>query len=196
MSRPFAPLALVSIVACLLALPASRAGAGALAITRWTVDGGGLRFVQSGPFVMGGTIGQPDAGLVSRLNYVLVGGFWVPGAPVPVGVDGSEEGPPGVPGPPPGAPLELRVYPAAPNPFAGLTSLAFDLPDERHCRVNVFDLAGAHVATLADGRFGAGHHRLEWRTRDARGRSAGPGLYLLRVELGAHVETRKLVILH
>jgi hypothetical protein len=46
----------------------------------WTVDGGG-HTSSSGPiYSLGGTIGQPDAGVMSGQGYVLDGGFWPGGA--------------------------------------------------------------------------------------------------------------------
>ena len=41
----------------------------------WTVDGGGGE-LQSGPYHLQGTFGQPDAGQLSRGDYTLEGGFW------------------------------------------------------------------------------------------------------------------------
>lgn len=41
-----------------------------------TVDGGGHTFSSGGDYSLGGTIGQPDAGVLSGGDYALVGGFW------------------------------------------------------------------------------------------------------------------------
>jgi hypothetical protein len=42
----------------------------------WTVDGGGGA-ASSGPgYLLGGTVGQPDAGVLSGPGYTLTGGFW------------------------------------------------------------------------------------------------------------------------
>ena len=40
-----------------------------------TVDGGG-GVCRGGPYVLSGTIGQPEAAIVSGGDYVLSGGFW------------------------------------------------------------------------------------------------------------------------
>ena len=45
-----------------------------------TVDGGGATRTTGGRYTLGGTIGQPDAGLLSDGEYVLGGGFWGGGA--------------------------------------------------------------------------------------------------------------------
>ncbi len=43
-----------------------------------TIDGGGGQS-SGGPYVLTGTIGQPDAGYHGDGNYELLGGFWVGG---------------------------------------------------------------------------------------------------------------------
>jgi hypothetical protein len=46
----------------------------------WTVDGGGHTFSSGGNYELGGTIGQPDAGVLTGGDYTLGGGFWGGGA--------------------------------------------------------------------------------------------------------------------
>ena len=43
----------------------------------YTSDSGGTTFSAGSNYALGGTIGQPDAGLMSGSAYTLVGGFWV-----------------------------------------------------------------------------------------------------------------------
>jgi len=45
-----------------------------------TVDSGGATFSTGGNYSLGGTIGQPDAGVLSGGDYTLAGGFWGGGA--------------------------------------------------------------------------------------------------------------------
>ena len=45
------------------------------AITWWTIDGGGGTS-SGGGYSLSGTIGQPDAGVMSGGLYTLTGGFW------------------------------------------------------------------------------------------------------------------------
>jgi len=45
-----------------------------------TVDSGGYTFSTGGGYSLGGTAGQPDAGLLTRGGYSLAGGFWPGGA--------------------------------------------------------------------------------------------------------------------
>jgi hypothetical protein len=41
----------------------------------YTIDGGGAHSV-GGRYTLGGTAGQPDAGLLAGEGYTLSGGFW------------------------------------------------------------------------------------------------------------------------
>jgi len=45
-------------------------------LTWSTVDGGGGTFSTGGVYSLGGTAGQPDAGLLSGGTWTLAGGFW------------------------------------------------------------------------------------------------------------------------
>jgi hypothetical protein len=49
-------------------------------LTWWTVDAGGGTFSTGGVYSLGGTAGQPDAGVLSGGVYTLAGGFWSGGA--------------------------------------------------------------------------------------------------------------------
>jgi hypothetical protein len=42
----------------------------------WTVDGGGSTNSQGEGYTLGGTVGQPDAGVLTGEGYTLAGGFW------------------------------------------------------------------------------------------------------------------------
>ena len=52
---------------------------GPYAIRSSTIDGGGTSTSSGGAFVLAGTIGQPDAGLLEGGAYSLGGGFWAAG---------------------------------------------------------------------------------------------------------------------
>jgi hypothetical protein len=42
----------------------------------FTIDGGGATFSTGGSYSLGGSIGQPDAGVLNGGSYQLNGGFW------------------------------------------------------------------------------------------------------------------------
>jgi hypothetical protein len=55
-------------------------GSGDYTLIRWTVDGGGITLGGGDGYVLGATVGQPDAGVLADGDYTLTGGFWVGGA--------------------------------------------------------------------------------------------------------------------
>jgi hypothetical protein len=167
------------------ALPAS----GALTITRWTVDGGGIRYFQMGSITAAGTIGQPDAGLLVGRDMTVAGGFWIPGGALPTGVDDGDA---------PGARpilLTARIYAASPNPVIGETALRFDLPEAREVVIQVFDVTGALRRTLSNATLPAGRHAVRWDASDARGEPVASGLYVVRVRLGDLERNQKLLVM-
>jgi len=71
------------LLACLVllaAVPALAQSGGIYDLSWSTVDGGGGTFSTGGVFSLGGTAGQPDAGLMNGGVYTLGGGFWGGGA--------------------------------------------------------------------------------------------------------------------
>ena len=67
---------------------ASFAEGPAMEIGRFTIDAGGDMLSEGGGFELSGTVGQPDAGLLSGGGLTLAGGFWFGQAPG----DGNEDG--------------------------------------------------------------------------------------------------------
>jgi dipeptidyl aminopeptidase/acylaminoacyl peptidase len=82
-----------------------------------------------------------------------------------------------------------------PNPFAGTTRIQFDLPRDEHVLLEVFDLFGRRVAVLADRRFAAGAHAVEWDRQASAGGRALPGVYVYRMRAAEFRAQRKLVLL-
>jgi hypothetical protein len=83
-----------------------------------------------------------------------------------------------------------------PNPFNPLTVITFTLDRPRNLTLAVFDAAGRHVATLLEGRVGAGSGSVTWDGKDDHGNAAPSGLYLYRMEFadgGAETRTMTLV---
>ncbi len=76
---------------------------------------------------------------------------------------------------------------AGPNPFAARTTLRFGVAEAGPVRLTVYDVLGREVARLAEGTMEAGPQRV---TFEASGLPAG--VYLVRLEAGDRVETRRI----
>lgn len=83
-----------------------------------------------------------------------------------------------------------------PNPFNPKTALRYTVPNPgADVRIEVFDLAGRRIRTLAAGHFEPGEHTTVWDGRDEMGRELPSGVYFCRAAIGEYEARRKLVLL-
>jgi hypothetical protein len=82
-----------------------------------------------------------------------------------------------------------------PNPFNSSTSIEFTLPERSRVRFSVFNMLGRKLVTLIDGVKPAGIHRVEWDGVNANGEPVATGVYFYRLQAGAYVETRRMLLL-
>jgi hypothetical protein len=59
--------------------------------------------------------------------------------------------------------------------------------------LQVFDLLGRDLRTLSDGMYAPGRYAVIWDGRDARGSMAASGVYVVRLQAGDRVFTRKII---
>jgi photosystem II stability/assembly factor-like uncharacterized protein len=99
---------------------------------------------------------------------------------------------PGVAAVPAREPVDVADLVNYPNPFASSTTVSFALAQTADVTVEVFDLTGRRVKSLAAGRLGAGGHRVTWDGTNESGRRVASGIYYLRLDTGRGTATRTL----
>ncbi|UCD94500.1 MAG: VCBS repeat-containing protein [Candidatus Zixiibacteriota bacterium] len=87
-------------------------------------------------------------------------------------------------------PTGFKLHDNYPNPFNPRTTIGFTLPAPGDVLLQVYNIAGQKVATVADGFYGAGTHNVIW---DATG--AASGVYLYRIEAGNNSASKKMLLL-
>ena len=92
-------------------------------------------------------------------------------------------------------PEELLVEQNHPNPFNPSTHISFIITVEQTVRVDIYDLLGRKVRTLADKRFSPGRHTFAWDACDDARRSVASGTYLYRVTSEKSTMTKKMILL-
>jgi len=77
-----------------------------------------------------------------------------------------------------------------PNPCFEETTIAFTISKACNIHLVLFDINGKEIATLAEGYFENGEHKVHVNTS-----SIPPGSYFYRLEAGNSVSTKRLIVL-
>ncbi len=77
------------------------------------------------------------------------------------------------------AAAEFALAQNYPNPFNATTTISYSLPRAMSARLELYNLLGQKVATLAEGMQAAGSHRVSWNAQSA---AAGVYVYCLKTE--------------
>jgi len=87
------------------------------------------------------------------------------------------------------APSAFAVQQNVPNPFNPATTISFNLAKAGKTSVEVFNVAGQKVATLANGMLSAGVHSVTWNAADV-----SAGVYFYTVKSGDFSKTLKMTL--
>ena len=82
-----------------------------------------------------------------------------------------------------------------PNPFSTSTSFDYTLSEAASIRLEVCDMLGRTVKSLAVGLEAAGQHHARWDGSDNHGRRMPAGAYILRLEAGNRLRERTIMLL-
>lgn len=163
-----------------------------------------------GESTTGGSADRRNVEEVVRLNApaagayeIRVAGFNVPsGGAQPFGLVSTgafSAWPPGTIGIEPAwADAEgLRLLAGQPNPFNPRTLVRFEVDGEapRAVSIAVYDGTGRLVRRLFEGTADPGRHEVVWEGEDTRSQPVASGTYLVRLEAGRTVLTRKLTLI-
>ncbi|MDZ7262206.1 MAG: T9SS type A sorting domain-containing protein, partial [candidate division KSB1 bacterium] len=82
-----------------------------------------------------------------------------------------------------------------PNPFNAETKIMYQLPQQCHVRLTVYDLLGQKLKNLIDEEQEVGTYEVSWDGRDEQGNFLASGLYLYLIEAGRFRSSKKLLLL-
>ena len=82
-----------------------------------------------------------------------------------------------------------------PNPFNPSTLISFSLPEKAEITLQVFNMLGQNIKTIASGTYSAGRHIFEWDGKDNYGNQAATGIYFYRINALEFSDTKKMVLL-
>ena len=83
---------------------------------------------------------------------------------------------------------------AYPNPFSASMTIEYRLNASKPVSLTVFDMLGRRVRTLSEGPAQPGVYTATWDGRNADGTPASSGVYVVRMQAGSFVATRRIVL--
>jgi len=92
-------------------------------------------------------------------------------------------------------PMALQLSQNYPNPFNPSTTIQIQLAYPAQVQLNIFDLKGRLIKTLADRHIQAGQQTYVWNAMDQSGSSVGAGVYLCQLQTADQIQTIKMILL-
>ena len=90
---------------------------------------------------------------------------------------------------------DYALHRAYPNPFNPKTTFRFDLPEETHVEIVVYDLMGREVWKSAKTHYSAGTYSVVWNGVNQSGQPVGTGMYIVRLKSPRYSATQKVLLM-
>ncbi len=90
----------------------------------------------------------------------------------------------------------VALYQNVPNPFSGITTIGFILPEAAVVSITVYDISGKLVNTIAENsQLQEGYHEVTWNGETAPGEPASSGIYFCRLSTREGVTTVRMMMI-
>jgi hypothetical protein len=92
-------------------------------------------------------------------------------------------------------PLKVKLFNNYPNPFNPTTEISFDLPQTAQVKLEVYNLKGQKVKTLANSKMDKGTHSVIWQGKDNHNKPVASGIYLYKITAGEEKISKRMLLL-
>jgi hypothetical protein len=92
-------------------------------------------------------------------------------------------------------PTTIPLLQNSPNPFNAHTEIRYQIPEDGHITMRIYDVMGQEVRTLVEGKQEVGEYVVGWDGRNDGAQDVASGLYLCRLKVGSFSKTIKMVLL-
>ena len=92
-------------------------------------------------------------------------------------------------------PETFALHQNYPNPFNPVTTIRYDLPEQSHVTIVIYDLLGRQVTSLVNRTEEPGFKAIVWNAKDNAGQPVSAGIYLYRIQADRYSQTRKMLLL-
>jgi hypothetical protein len=82
-----------------------------------------------------------------------------------------------------------------PNPFNPSTTIAFDIAKPGNVKIEVFNIKGQKVKTIANELFEKGSHKVVWNGLDNNSSQVSSGIYFYRMTTDGYSSTKKMIMI-
>ncbi len=82
-----------------------------------------------------------------------------------------------------------------PNPFNPVTTIRYQLPDDLHVTLSVYNMLGQRVRMLVDDIQTAGYYTIQWDGTNQSGMPLSSGMYFYRIQAGRYSEVHKMLFM-
>jgi hypothetical protein len=87
-------------------------------------------------------------------------------------------------------PTQFELSQNYPNPFNPGTTIRFSLPKQTQLKLNVYNMLGELVETIAEGNYEAGNYKINFNASNLTS-----GVYIYRIESSDFVQVRKMILI-
>ncbi|HDL01488.1 MAG TPA: T9SS type A sorting domain-containing protein, partial [candidate division Zixibacteria bacterium] len=92
-------------------------------------------------------------------------------------------------------PKQFELFQNYPNPFNPTTKIQFNLAATSEIKLEVYNVLGQKVKTIADTKLSAGVHEYQWDATDDANQSVASGIYFYRLSNDEQFKTHKMTLL-
>jgi hypothetical protein len=92
-------------------------------------------------------------------------------------------------------PTEFALRQNYPNPFNPVTTLRYDIPENSHVTITIYDMLGRNIKKLINQTQDAGYKSVIWDATNDYGKPVSAGIYLYQIQAGEYISTKKMVLL-
>jgi len=90
-------------------------------------------------------------------------------------------------------PNGFSLYQNYPNPFNPITTINYDLPENKHVKITIYNLLGKQIKILVNKYKPPGRYEAKWAGTDRFGKQVANGVYLVIMQTRNFSQARKIV---
>jgi len=82
-----------------------------------------------------------------------------------------------------------------PNPFNPETVIEFNLQETSAVSLEIYNIRGQKIRTLASETLNEGNHKFRWDGKDDNNNETGTGVYLYKLKTPTRTETKRMIMM-